>query len=71
MSSTARFCKVTFHEIHRADLNTLLVDWRHRMGPVRRPNQGWSHALLHDGIPLAAVVTDRLIRQRAAGFDRS
>lgn len=71
MSSAARFCKVTFHEIHHAYLNTLLVDCRHRMGPVCRPNQGWSHALLHDGIPLAKIVTDRLIRQRAAGFDRS
>lgn len=55
----------------RSDLNLLLVEWRHRMGPVRRPNRGWSHGLFHDDIPVAVVATDRLIRERVAGFDRT
>ena len=53
------------------DLNLLLVEWGHRMGPVRRPNHGWSHGLFHAGEPVAVVATDRLIRERVAGFERS
>lgn len=69
--SSSRFPDVQFHAINRADLNLLLVEWEHRMGPVRRPNSGWSHGLFHDGNPVAVVATDRLIRERVAGFDRT
>ncbi|WP_011579019.1 MULTISPECIES: hypothetical protein [Chelativorans] len=66
-----RFTDVQFRAIERPDLNLLLVEWEHRMGPVRRPNRGWSHGLFHDGQPVAVVATDRLIRERVAGFDRA
>lgn len=66
----ARFSPVTFETISRDVLNDCLVEWGHRMGPVRRPSRGWSHGLACDGRLLAVVATDTLIRPRVAGFSR-
>lgn len=71
MSHPLRFPHITLEEIGRSELNTWLSAWQHRMGPVRRPFRGWSHALLQDGRPVAVAATDRLIRERAAGLERS
>lgn len=70
MASQLRFPDVAFRPIDRETLNRSLVDWGHKMGPVRRPTGGWSHALLADGEPLAVVATDTLIRPRVAGLGR-
>ena len=69
--SSSCFSDVCFRAIHRSDLNLLLVEWEHRMGPVRRPNRGWSHGLFHGDVPVAVVATDRLIRERVAGLNRT
>ena len=61
---------VRFVEITRAELNDCLDRWGHRMGAVRRPNHGWSHGLVHDGQLVGVAATDRLIRERVAGFSR-
>jgi antitoxin VapB len=70
MASQFRFPDVAFRPIDRDALNRSLVDWGHKMGPVRRPTGGWSHALLVDAEPLAVVATDTLIRPRVAGLGR-
>lgn len=64
------FPDVVFRPIDRGTLNQCLVAWGHKMGPVRRPTVGWSHALLVDGEPVAVVATDTLIRPRVAGLSR-
>jgi hypothetical protein len=69
--SDAGYSEVCFRAIHRSHLNLLLVEWEHRMGPVRRPNRGWSHGLFHGDVPVAVVATDRLIRERVADLDRT
>ncbi len=70
MRAKLHFPMVTFEEIGRAELNRCLDTWHHRMGLVRRPFSGWSHALLQDGLPVAVAATDRLIRERSGGFTR-
>ena len=61
---------VHFAPIARSELNDRLLAWGHRMGPVRRPSQGWSHGLFHEGALVAVIATDTLIRERVAGFSR-
>lgn len=70
MAHRVLFPDVTFRPIDRDTLNQRLVAWGHKMGPVRRPTGGWSHALLIDGEPVAVVATDTLIRPRVAGLTR-
>lgn len=70
MASPLLFPDVAFRSIDRDTLNQCLVVWGHRMGPVRRPTGGWSHALLVDGEPMAVAATDMLIRPRVAGLGR-
>lgn len=70
MASQLRFPDVAFRPTERDALNCCLVDWGRKMGPVRRPTGGWSHALFVDGEPLAVVATDTLIRPRVAGLGR-
>jgi hypothetical protein len=48
--------------------NALLAGWGHKMGPCNRGNsRGWSHALFHEGRPVAVTITATLIRQNVAG----
>lgn len=70
MAHHVLFPDVTFRSIDRHTLNQCLVAWDHKMGPVRRPTGGWSHALLVDGEPVAVAATDTLIRPRVAGLTR-
>lgn len=67
----SRWCPdVRFVEVTRTELNDCLERWGHRMGAVRRPNRGWSHGLVQNGQLLGVAATDRLIRERVAGFSR-
>jgi len=59
---------VSFDPIPLAEANALLVAWGHKMGPCKRGNaRGWSHALMHEGRPVAVTVTATLIRERVGG----
>lgn len=49
---------VHFAPIARSELNDRLLAWGHRMGPVRRPSQGWSHGLFHEGALVAVSEYD-------------
>lgn len=64
------FADVTFAAITRDELNHCLVEWSHKMGPVRRPSRGWSHGLRCGKDLVAVAATDTLIRPRVAGFGR-
>jgi len=59
---------VSFDPIPLNTANALLVEWGHKMGPCKRGNAvGWSHALIHEGRPVAVTVTASLIRERVGG----
>ena len=59
---------VTFGPISLEEANRLLVLWGHKMGACQRGNaRGWSHALLHEGEPVAVTITASLIRQSVGG----
>lgn len=48
--------------------NVLLIEWKHKMGPLSRGNQGaWCHALLHNGDPIAITTASYLIAARVGG----
>lgn len=48
--------------------NDLLVEWKHKMGPLHRGNQdAWCHALLHNGTPIAVTTASHLISARVGG----
>lgn len=54
---------VTFEPVTLAEANEMLVAWGHKMGPCIRGNsRGWSHALIHEGNPVAVTITATLIR---------
>lgn len=58
----------SFEAVPLADANALLTRWGHKMGPCLRGNSlGWSHALMHEGQPVAVTVTASLIRERVGG----
>src|SRR5882757_4613029 len=53
---------VTFDSISLGEANALLEKWGHKMGAIRRGNQrGWSHALRHEGRPVAVTTASYLI----------
>lgn len=59
---------VTFEAIKLEQANALLATWGHKMGPCLRGNaRGWSHALLHEGQPVALTVTANLIADAVGG----
>lgn len=59
---------VSFDPIPLEEANRLLVLWGHKMGPCKRGNaRGWSHALMHEGRPLAVTITASLIRETVGG----
>jgi antitoxin VapB len=48
--------------------NDLLQQWQHKMGPCVRGNgRNWSHALIHERIPVAVTITSALIRETVGG----
>lgn len=48
--------------------NILLDRWGHKMGALKRGNQGaWCHVLLHEGEPVAVTTTSYLISPRVGG----
>lgn len=48
--------------------NALLVRWGHRMGALKRGNQGaWCYALLHESEPVAVATTSHLIAANVGG----
>lgn len=62
------FPMVAFNPISLDEANRLLTQWGHKMGPCVRGNaRGWSHALIHEGKPVAVTVTATLIRERVGG----
>ena len=55
-------------EISKGELNQLLEEWGHKMGPWTRPTfRGWFHALYHHGSPVAVTAAGDLIRPNTVG----
>lgn len=62
---------VTFETITLEKANECLSMWGHAMGPCKRGNaKGWSHALMHNGRPVAVTVTATLIRECVGGGNK-
>lgn len=54
------------------EANELLVQWEHRMGPLKRGNQSAKcHILESDSQPLSVVTASHLIRSRVGGVSLS
>lgn len=68
---SALFPLLNFDSVDRAELNARLAEWGHRMGPCRRPHEGWSHGLFSEGEMVAVTAADTLIRERVAGLTRA
>lgn len=53
----------TFEHIEIAEANELLVNWKHKMGPICRPqfSSDEAHVLRHVGRPVALTVVSTLI----------
>lgn len=50
------------------DANALLIEWRHKMGPLERPKYGdLAHMLLHGSEAVAVATTSTLIREGVGG----
>jgi len=51
--------------IDRGQLNRLLSDWGHKMGPLTRPIFAFEahHALIHDGKPVAVTACGETVRE--------
>ncbi len=50
--------------------NEMLAAWGHKMGPIHRGNQnGWNHALYHNGRPVAVTTANTLIAPRVGGTE--
>lgn len=57
-----------FDEIDLAAANVLLEQWRHKMGPLERPEFGSTHyALYEHGRPVALAMATTLIRDHVGG----
>lgn len=57
-----------FDVISLGTANSLLEEWGHRMGPLRRPINGdTAHALVHRGSPVAVTIASTLIRANVGG----
>lgn len=62
------FPTVTFTQTTLSYANTLLVEFGHKMGPLKRGNQGAiCHVLLHDGRPMAVTTASNLIAPVVGG----
>lgn len=58
----------SFEPIELSEANSLLEKWEHKMGPLRRGNQGaWCHALLHNNEPVAVTTASYLIAAQVGG----
>lgn len=65
------FPVATFEPVSLEMANSLLGRWSHKMGPCVRGNaRGWSHALFHEGEPVAVTVTATLIMPCVGGGNR-
>ena len=56
---------VHLEPIDRDQLNRLLVDWGHKMGPFRRPSYAIEahHVLMHNGVPVAVTAASDTVRE--------
>lgn len=62
------FPLVSFDSISLPEANELLILWGHKMGPLKRGNQGATcHALFHDGRPTAVTTASTLIAPKCGG----
>lgn len=63
----------SFEPIPVDQLNTCLLIWDHKMGPLRRPYGQFDRAygLFHDGRIVGVVSTSALVRETAAGLTRA
>jgi len=62
------FPVATFRETTLDYANELLIMWDHKMGPLRRGNQGARcHVLLHDRKPVAVTTASNLISPHIGG----
>jgi len=65
------FPLVSFDKITLPEANRLLVQFNHKMGPLKRGKQGaWCHAMFHQGEPVGVVTASWLISRHLGGCDR-
>ena len=58
----------SFEGIELEEANACLIAWGHKMGPLKRGNQGaWCHALFHEGRPVAVTTASYLISANVGG----
>ena len=58
-----------FQEISLEQLNECLLAWKHKMGPLKRPNygDGWYYGLFHESRPIGVVAANRIIAKHVGG----
>lgn len=62
MSEHVLFPFVAFEQVQLAEANEMLIAWGHKMGALKRGNQGaLCHALEHEGKPMAVTTASNLI----------
>ncbi len=63
---------ISFDRIDNDELNRCLVDWKHKMGPLQRPQyvEGIAHGMRHDGRLVAVTATEQMIPAETCGMRR-
>jgi hypothetical protein len=63
---------VSFEAITLGEMNACLLAWEHKMGPLQRPDFGFSrfHGLRHNGELVAVVAADQMIAPETCGLRR-
>lgn len=64
------FPLVQFDAVTLNEANQMLSMWKHKMGPLKRGNQGaWCHALMHNEKLVAVTTASTLIMPNVGGCD--
>ena len=59
---------VWFDRIDRREANQLLIEWQHKMGPIKRQvDSEVCHVLIASGAPVALTAASTLIRENVGG----
>lgn len=65
------FPLVSFDQVDLLEANKMLVKFGHKMGPLRRGNQGaWCFAMFHSDEPVGVVTASWMIGKHLGGCDR-
>ena len=68
MKQATLFPLISFNEIAHAHANECLLQWGHKMGILKRGNQGAiCHAVFHNGDPVAVIMASNTITANIGG----